>query len=310
MPRMIDDDFDESEMFGSEAGIASPRPVAAASSGNPLAGYFRMPGLSVPLPTGGRFFPAGSIDLDAKGQVSVFPMRGSDEMLLKSPDALMSGLAVEKLIESCVPGIKLPHLVTSPDLDVLLLAIRAASLGNQMPIEVACPKCEHAMAFDVDLGSVLATMKPMPDNIDLRISADMVIVMQPHTLSSQTKLLLAAYEEQRRAMAAEEMESEEEKQQVLRGTLKKIQAFQNESLADAITKVSVPGSEVTDRKYILEFVTNAPRDLFDKIRHQVELINSMGIDRSIHIKCEKCTEEWKSKIEFNPATFFAPSSSD
>lgn len=306
--KMIDDDFDESEMFGSGAGITPPQPVA--DSGNPLAGYFRMPGLSVPLPTGGRFFPKGSIELDAKGQVAVYPMRGADEMLLKAPDALMSGLAVEKLIESCVPAIKLPHLITSPDLDVILLAIRAASLGNEMPIEVKCPKCAHEMAFDVDLGSVLATMQPLPDSIDLRVSSEMVIQMQPHTLAAQTKLLLAAYEEQRRAMSAEELESDEEKQKVLRGTLNKIRSFQDESLADAITKVVIPGKEVTERPYILEFVAKAPRDLHEKIRKHVEEINGMGINRNLEVECEKCHEKWSSKIEFNPATFFGPSSSN
>lgn len=303
MAKIIDDDFDEGEMF------SAPAARVPAAAGNPLAGYFRMPGLSVGLPTRGRFLPKGAIELDATGKVEVFPMRSADELLLKAPDALMSGLAIEKLIQSCVPAIKTPNLISAPDLDVVLLAIRAATYGNIMQVEVMCPKCETELSFDCDLSHVLATMTEVPEDLDLRLSDDVVVVMKPHSLSSQTQLLLAAYEEQRRAMMLDDVEMDDAaKQRILSDTLQRLSDFQTQSLSDSIIKVVIPGQEVTDRDYIREFVSNTTKEWSQKIQKRVEEINTMGLNRDVPATCTSCGHEWETKLEFNPATFFEQSS--
>ena len=104
---------------------------------NPLTKYFRIPGVHIKLPTHGAFMPTGSVAFTMNDEVPVYPMRGMDELLLKSPDALMNGYAIEKLIESCVPAIKFPRLISSPDLDVILMAIRAATYGETITLPSA-----------------------------------------------------------------------------------------------------------------------------------------------------------------------------
>jgi hypothetical protein len=306
MSKMLDDDFNESELFSGETMTpAQAMAQAPAPVGNPLAGYFRLPGLSIELPTRGRFLPEGAVVFDAQGKLEVFPMRSSDELLLKSPDALMSGIAIEKLIESCVPAIKTPSLVAGPDLDVLLLAIRAATYGNIMSVEVDCPKCDAELAFDCDLSEVLATMSEVPQALDVRLSADVIVVLRPHTLASQTRLLLAAYEEQRRAQSLDvEGLDDMAKQRILKSTYDRLSEFQTQSILDAVVKVVIPGQEVTDPKYIREFVQNTNKDWFNKIQNRVEEINMMGIDREVDASCKECKNKWKTKLEFNPATFF------
>ena len=81
-----------------------------------LKKYYRMPGVHIRLPTNGAFMPPGSVEFTMSGDIPVYPMRGADELLLKSPDALMSGYAIEELLKSCVPAIQFPRLVSSPDL--------------------------------------------------------------------------------------------------------------------------------------------------------------------------------------------------
>lgn len=304
------DDFDESEMFSPEVAkraFANTTPVAG--SDNPLAGYFRLPGITVTLPTGGRFLPAGTLQLDRLGRLEIFALSGADEALLKSPDALMSGLAIEKMIESCAPGIKSPQDISAPDLDVILLAIRAASSGNTMPMEITCPACEEDNEFDVDLPTVLATVTPMPDELELRLSPDVLVGLQPHTLNSQTNLLIAAYEEARRAQMMPDDLDEAAKKAMLSATVDRVKRFQYESIANAISHVTTPSDTVINRKHIMEFVQKVPRQWQDALQEKIEEINKMGIDRSVEARCGSCEHIWKANIEFNPATFFGPSSS-
>lgn len=278
---------------------------------NPLAGFFRLPGLEISLPTNGRYMPAGSIELNPAGKVEVFAMQGSDELLLTSPDALMSGVAVEKIIESCIPAIKNPELVSAPDLDVIVIAIRAASSGNTMEMELTCPKCKEEMEFEVDLRHILATTSEIPETLELRLSDEMVIFFKPHSLRDQTRMMLAAFEENRRVTALEGKELDDAtRRQVLIDTLGRMKNFENESIMASIEKIVVPNAEVTERAFIMEWLANAPKKNTEAIKKKLEEINGMGIDKTIDAKCmsEKCGHEWKTSLEFNPSTFFAQGS--
>ena len=75
------DEFDERQVFD-----------------DPLAKYYRMPGVHVRLPSNGAFMPPGSVQFTVTGEVPIYPMRAADELLLKSPDALMSGYAIEERV--------------------------------------------------------------------------------------------------------------------------------------------------------------------------------------------------------------------
>lgn len=279
---------------------------------NPLTKYFRIPGVEVPLPTNGRFMPEGTIELNPSGNIEVFPMQTSDELILTSPDALMSGVAIEKIISSCVPCIKDPSLVSSTDLDVIIIAIRAASNGNDMDMEVECPKCKEKMTMTANLGEILANIKPVPDKIELRIADDCLIYFKPHTLREQTNIMLKIYNENRKIMSMDDDSdiTEESHKLMLSQTIDNIQQFQTDSLLAAIDVIMVGDVRVTNREHITEYLRNASKSDLTKMKKEIETINSMGVDRSLSAKCvsSECEHEWKTMLEFNPSTFFVQSS--
>ncbi len=314
MPKMTDDDFDESALFGAPAVAPTPVPVAApvAETGNPLAKYFRLPGLSVALPTKGAFFPAGGIELDAAGEVSVYPMRAADEMLLASPDALMNNTAIVNLLRSCVPAIKAPEHVSAPDLDVLLIAIRVASTGEKMEIELACPKCDKPNQFEVDLPAVLSTMQTVPAVNPLRLSDEVVVYLRPHNMATQGKILVSAFRETRhaQAIALDETLTEDEKGAKLNDVMSRLTDMNLYGLANSVVKVVVPGYEVTNVEHIKQFLGETDKATLHRLRDELERINSLGIDKSVPSACAHCGHEWEGAIEFNPSTFFEERSSD
>ena len=55
---------------------------------NPLAKHFRQPAIYLQLPSGGKYWPDGSIDLPLNGQIPVYPMTTRDEISIRTPDAL------------------------------------------------------------------------------------------------------------------------------------------------------------------------------------------------------------------------------
>ena len=299
MAKLVDD-FDERAMF-------SPQSTGPLADGNPLAAYYRVPGLHIILPTGGAFLPPGSIDLTMNGDIPVWPMRAADEMLLKSPDALMSGYAIEMLIKSCVPAIKLPRLISSPDLDVILLAIRAATYGDDMSLNVDCPKCQNQNEFNCHLPSLMATMKGVPPENTLRLSDEVVAYVRPYNVANATKIALASYEEARRLKGMEDQMQDNAMRAVeVNKSIDRLNRLNLEVLADCVIKVVVPGTEVTDRSAIMDFVANVPKPWVEKIDRKLKKINQLGIDKKLSVKCsnKECGHQWKTELEFDPSSFF------
>lgn len=308
---MEPDDFDEAQLFSAEAlkplAVQQPLPPVVPENTNPLASFFRTPGLHVKLPTAGAFLPETEFDPTLAGDLPVYPMRAADELLLKSPDALMSGHAIVSMIKSCVPGIRDPKKISTPDLDVILLAIRAATFGDSMDIDVNCPSCETENSFTCSLGSIMSTVKQVPAENPVRLSDQVVVYVRPYTLEVATKVALATFEEARKIQATEDMEAEE-RAKAINDSYDRLNLLNMRALAASIAKVVVPGSVVSDANYVSEFIANTDRNWIEKIETRLKEVNQLGIDRTIAVQCEKCEHEWKAAIEFDPSTFFAKGS--
>lgn len=311
-PPPIEDDFNETEMFPPTRNAMPPKvpPMRGAAprppEANPLAKYFRTPGLVVRLPTNGAFLPEGAIEFTMSGEVEVWPMRTADELLLKSPDALMSGYAVEKLLQSCVPSIRAPRQISQPDLDVLLLAIRAATMGETMDVNAACPSCGTENTLPVHLPSVLGSMKPVPEEIAVRLSDEVMAYLRPFNLDEATKIALASFEEARKLQAIE-MDANADpmaRSQQMNRSFERLAGLNITVMAACVIAVMTPEGAVNDPRAIGEFVSNIPSNWFHKIESRLKEINDLGVDKKLHITCAKCSHEWHTDLEFNPSTFF------
>lgn len=299
----MEDDFNEDELFGGLPPQAPQAKPEMPSSTNPLAKYFRVPGLNVRLPSKGAYMPRGSVNFTLNGEVAISPMRAADEILMKSPDALMSGYAVEQLILSCAPDIKAPRLLSMSDLDVLLLGIRAASYGDKMEVEAACPECGNQHTFDVHLPSILGTVKDLPSECPVRLSDEVVVYLRPYNVENGTHVAMAAFEESRRLQFAQN-EPEDVRQRMVNESYAALADLNVRLMAECVIQVVTPEGMVIDRAQIKEFLTNIPRKWGTKIDKALKALNAIGMDKSIEVKCGSCDHEWKTELEFNPSSFF------
>ena len=121
---------------------------------NPLQKFFRQPKIYVSLPSKGLFYEPGAFVGDYNN-VPVFAMTGMDEIVYKTPDALYSGEATAKVIESCCPFVKNAKVMPSIDIDALIIAIRIATFGDKLSVSQKCTACETENDYDIDLKGML-----------------------------------------------------------------------------------------------------------------------------------------------------------
>lgn len=277
---------------------------------NPLAKYFRAPGVSLRLPSMGRFQPADNVRFTATGELNVLPMRAADEMLLKSPDALMTGMAVESLLKSCVPDLKDPKVLPSPDVDALLLAIRASTYGPEMSIESECPECEHENAYAFDILAILDTVAPLADEYPLRLNDEMVAYLRPFNFKGSTEISTLVFQETRKMQILERDESvtPEQRQVEINASFKRLNHMNVQLVSECIERIVIPDATVADRNHISQFIHQASKEDFKKIEDKLKEINQSGINKTHEVECVKCQHRWHTTVEFDPASFFGQGS--
>ena len=67
--------------------------MAGPDQTNPLSKYFRQPKIYLRLPSKGKFYSPGSLVMTESGELPVYAMTAKDELLIKTPDALLNGEA-------------------------------------------------------------------------------------------------------------------------------------------------------------------------------------------------------------------------
>merc|ERR1711991_178386 len=102
----------------------------------------------------GIYYTQGNVVQDNQfTNIPVFGMNTMDEIMLKTPDALFSGQATVNIIKRCIPILTNPWALVGFDIDYVLMAIRIASYGEQMPITSNCPKCSTENETEIALNS-------------------------------------------------------------------------------------------------------------------------------------------------------------
>lgn len=271
---------------------------------NPLTHWFRQPKIYIRLPSGGEFYPPGALDVSANGDYPVFAMTAKDELMFKTPDALLSGQSTVEVIKSCIPAIVDPWKMPSIDVDAVLIAIRVATYGEKMDVSTNCVSCGEDNSYDVDLVRRLEELSHF--KYYSVVDCDPLTVhIRPYTYQELTKTNIKTFEQQRIFnIVNDDNMSDEEKMQKFGESFIKLTELTVEVIAGCISKIVTPDGEVTDRQFIREFIDNAPKDVFDKISTHVQDLKKQADMPDVHVKCASCGHEFEMSVAMDQSNFF------
>jgi hypothetical protein len=272
---------------------------------NPLAGYFRKPEVYISLPSKGQYYPAGSIDMPPTGEIGIFPMTAKDELIFKTPDALLNGSSTAEVIRSCVPAIKDPWSVPSLDMDALLIGIRIATYGNEMDITSTCPSCSNRNEYEIDLGSLLDQTSRWVFDTVLEID-DLVIHFKPITYKEMNVESLRQFEESKIMRIVNDNNiSDEDKQKLFQEAFIKLTAHTVDLIGKTISQIDSPNGSTDDPQFISEFIQNTSRKVFGAIQDHLDTQKQNNSFSDFEITCQNCENKYKTPIVFDNSNFFA-----
>lgn len=279
---------------------------------NPLANYMRQPKIYIRLPSQGNYWPEKSINIPETGEFPVYSMTAKDELIFKTPDALLNGQAIVDVIQSCIPNIKNAWDTPSIDLDTILIAIRLATYGEVLPMRHKIPIINEEVDYDVDLRVLLDQQQNNMWEEEIIISPELVLFVRPLTYKHMTKVSLQTFEANKIMSAInDDSLSDEKKLEVFNSSFSNLTQVTVNLIGESIYKIVTPDFEVADQRTILDFINNVDKDIFDKINKH---LNRLKLHNELKpFNCYTTEEQqqagapasYQVPVNFNDSDFFA-----
>ena len=271
---------------------------------NPLSSFYRQPKIYIQLPSKGKFYPPGALDESSNGQYAVFAMTAKDELMFKTPDALLSGQSTVELIKSCIPSILDPWAMPSIDLDFALIAIRIATYGDKMEVGCNCPHCNAENSYDVNLTAWFSVFDNF-NYVDTIPVDPLTVHIRPYSYREITRTSIKTLEQQRIfSIINDESMGDEEKMEKFGKSFVKLTELTVDVIADCITAIDTPEGSVTDKAMIKEFINNCASEVFDTIQTHISGMKEQIEFKAQDVKCSECAKEFSLPITMDQANFF------
>lgn len=275
---------------------------------NPLSQFFRQPAIHIRLPSGGKFYPVGSLNMPPNGELPVLPMTAVDEITYRTPDALFNGSAIISVIQSCVPSIRDPWVMPSTDIDAVLVAIRIASFGHGMDINSTCPSCQHQEDLTLDLRVINDQIRPGDYDKSLSIG-NLEFYFKPINYKDVNQTNQIQFEQQQALrMMDNDQTQESAKLEQLNRSMKIINELTLKTIAQSIAAIKTPDALVSEIAYIFEFLNNCDSRLFSQLRDHVIALKQASEIKPINLTCSECSHKYTQPFTLDMASFFGDAS--
>jgi len=273
--------------------------------------FMRQPKIYIRLPSGGQFWPEGSIDIPETGELPVFSMTANDELMLKVPDALMNGQAIVDVVQHCIPNIKNAWHIPSLDLDIILIALRIATYGEMMTTPVKFGNLE--LDYQIDLRRLMdQQMSSITWDGTVSVGDNLTVFVRPLTYKNITELALQTFETQKILQVVnDDKVSDEQKVAVFKDSFKKLSDATIGTMGHSIERIESINGSTSDSKHINEFLSNVDKEIFNIIQKHLDQLKESNSIKPMIIQTTDAmrehgvtTDTVEIPITFDPSTFF------
>lgn len=285
-------------------------PEIERSGANPLQKYFRQPKIYIKLPSNGRWYPNGSLEVTDNMEFPVYAMTARDELMFKTPDALLNGQSTVDVIQSCVPNIKNGWDVPTLDIDTLLVAIRIATYGEKLELTSKIPNTKLERKFDLDLRVVLDKFQNVAFDDTLTID-ELTLTVRPQTYREFTKVATKTFEEQRIASVIQEDDmTEEQKLEIFNQAFQRLTSITVDMVMQGIVSIQTGEDVVTDKLHIQQFIQNADKKFYSSVVESMEsqkkkfTLEPITVDATEEEIKEGAPKQWEMPVSFDQSNFF------
>lgn len=279
-------------------------------SENPLKQYFRQAAVYVKLPSLGRWYADEDVKLNDEGEVAVYSLTALDDIMLNTPDAMLNGSALEKVIKNCVPDVKNVKKLMLPDVESIFVGIKSASNSGKVEIDRECPSCKHENTFDILCQNLLdGSTYIADDDLTINFNNELMVHIRPYDFEMRQLFTKKQFEEERMLRAIDQTNTDMDeisKAEILGQSVDRLSTMTFNLVSRSIEKIVLlkDNVEVTDRNHINEWLIGITKAQADLVIDAVDKLNNTGVTKKFNIICQSCGHQWTDQLSFDPSSFF------
>jgi hypothetical protein len=270
---------------------------------NPLTQYFRQPAIYIKLPSQGKFYPPGTLNMPPNGELPVLPMTSNDEITYRTPDALFNGTATVNVIRSCVPSIRDPWTMPAVDIDAVLVGIRIASYGHGMDLTTTCPSCKADDDLTVDLRVVNDTMKIGNYDQNL-VVGDLEFWFQPIPYKTVNQNNQVQIQQQQAMRVVDSDVDEQVKMTQITNSMAVINETTTNTVAQSIAAIKTPAAMVTETEFIVDYLRNCDSKIFNQLKNHIVDLKKNSEVQPLELTCKECNHHYQQPFTLDLSSFF------
>lgn len=270
---------------------------------NPLQQHFRQPKIYISLPSRGAYNRPGVLTGDVT-KMPIYGMTGMDEIVLKTPDSLLTGESTVRVMQSCCAGINDAWDISMLDSDLILTAIRIATYGNNIDVKHVCQHCDTESEYTLDLGKLIEHFTNVQFENTIRID-DLVIKIQPLTYKQSSEFKVLNFKLQQKLVQAEFIEDKDQQQEIINTIFKELGSIQNDLYLASVESVQTGNTTVTEKDFIREWLQNCDKIIFDKIKELIDHNQQNMQMPTFPVECSNCKAKTEIGLDLDQSNFFA-----
>ena len=163
---------------------------------NPLLARVHLPGETYRLPSGGLFYNDGELTNDVvDGEIHIRPMAAFDEILLRTPDLILSGKGIEEVIARCCSQVVKPGKLLGKDVDYILVCLRNVTYGPQLEVTYThnCKDTKN-QSYVIDVDKIIRETKSidptaLAKTFNKTMETGQVVEMHPARFEEAVKMM-------------------------------------------------------------------------------------------------------------------------
>jgi hypothetical protein len=223
----------------------------------------------------------------------------------------MNGQAVVDVIQHCMPNIKNAWACTNLDLDVILIAIRIATYGEQMTVPIRLG--EYEAEYSLDLRMLLDQLNAQITwDPTVPVNDELTLFVKPINYRVMSASAVQTFETQRLIqLAADDSISEEQKLKTFKDSFAKLNQLTVGIINNSVYQVDSSAGQVTNQQHIQEFMNNVDKATFSKVKDHIDRLREINSIKPLSIPVNDemraqgiTTDTIEYPISFDPSNFF------
>ena len=225
-----------------------------------------------------------------------------DEFTIRTPDALMSGLATELLIKNCCPDINIDTLLWC-DVQHLLASIKIASQGFNLDVLLRCPKCKANDPYEINLQEVMPFLNVSKWFTPLSIN-DFEVMLQSPTYKEYSKFAIEEFKINKQLYQITQMNDPETYGEYISSLVAKQHQLTIEYQSKYIHSITLRDQIVRDPLYIKEWFQQCEISIQHQILKYIEDAAKDCTISSFAVTCDECKFAFSVPIDLDNCVTF------